>query len=104
MGSSTSVFFITTTAGTTSPISWTTTIPIPAWGFRSRPHRNRATGFDATFEAEYAPLSSGSVSQLDDSPDWDISSTDIRKAEVAFSNERFGKLWLGQGSMASDVV
>ena len=58
--------------------------------------------FEAIFEAEYQPLASNTVSQLNDTPDWDFPQTNIRKAEVSFANERFGKLWLGQGSMASD--
>ncbi|MBX3584892.1 MAG: hypothetical protein KF810_23695 [Rhizobiaceae bacterium] len=57
---------------------------------------------ESTLEAEYQPLASNVVSQLNDEPDWDFPATNIRKAEVVFSNERFGKLWLGQGSMASD--
>lgn len=58
--------------------------------------------FESTLEAEYQPLASNVVSQLDDTPNWDFPATNIRKAEVAFAHERFGKLWLGQGSMASD--
>ena len=58
--------------------------------------------FKSTLEAEYQPLASNVVSQLDDEPDWDFPATNVRKAEVAFANEHFGKLWLGQGSMASD--
>ena len=58
--------------------------------------------FESTLEAEYQPLASNTVSQLDELPDWDFPSTNVRKAEVAFANEQFGKLWLGQGSMASD--
>ncbi len=57
---------------------------------------------ESTLEAEYQPLASNVVSQLNDEPDWDFPATNIRKAEVVFSNDRFGKLWLGQGSMASD--
>lgn len=57
---------------------------------------------ESTLEAEYQPLASNVVSQLNDEPNWDFPSTNIRKAEIAFSNERFGKLWLGQGSMATD--
>lgn len=57
---------------------------------------------ESTLEAEYQPLASNVVSQLNDEPDWDFPSTNIRKAEIAFANDRFGKLWLGQGSMASD--
>jgi hypothetical protein len=58
--------------------------------------------FEATLEAEYQPLASNVVSQLDDEPNWDFPATNIRKAEIVFINESFGKLWLGQGSMASD--
>ena len=58
--------------------------------------------FESTLEAEYQPLASNVVSQLNEEPDWDFPATNIRKAEVAFANEHFGKLWLGQGSMASD--
>lgn len=58
--------------------------------------------FESTIEAEYQPLPSNGVSQFNDEPDWDFYSSYLRKAEVAFANERFGKLWLGQGSMASD--
>ncbi|MCO5064988.1 MAG: porin [Rhizobiaceae bacterium] len=58
--------------------------------------------FESTLEAEYQPLASNTVSQFNDEPDWDFPSTNLRKAEIAFANERFGKLWLGQGSMASD--
>ncbi len=57
---------------------------------------------ESNLEVEYQPLASNVISQLDDEPNWDFPATNIRKAEVAFSNERFGKLWLGQGSMASD--
>ena len=58
--------------------------------------------FESTFEAEYQPLASNVVSQFNQEPDWDFPSTNIRKAEVAFANDNFGKIWLGQGSMASD--
>lgn len=57
---------------------------------------------ESTLEAEYQVRPSNLVSQLYDEPDWDFHSSYIRKAEVAFANDRFGKLWLGQGSMASD--
>lgn len=58
--------------------------------------------FESTLEAEYQPLASNVISQLDDTPDWDFPATNIRKAEVALAHDDFGKLWLGQGSMASD--
>ena len=58
--------------------------------------------YEATLEAEYQPLASNAVSQLNDSPNWDFPATNIRKAEVVFANEQYGKIWIGQGSMASD--
>ncbi|WP_367784219.1 hypothetical protein [Mesorhizobium marinum] len=58
--------------------------------------------FESTIEAEYQPLASNVVSQYQDEPNWDFPATNIRKAEVALSHDNFGKLWLGQGSMASD--
>lgn len=58
--------------------------------------------FESNFEVEYQPLASNVVSQYDDEPDWSLDQADIRKAEVAIANANYGKLWLGQGSMASD--
>jgi len=58
--------------------------------------------FETNFEVEYQPLASNEVSQLNDTPNWDFSARNIRKAEFAVAHARFGKLWLGQGSMASD--
>jgi hypothetical protein len=58
--------------------------------------------FEATLEAEYQALASNVISQLDEEPNWDFPATNIRKAEIVFINESFGRLWLGQGSMASD--
>lgn len=53
-------------------------------------------------EVEYQPLASNVVSQFDDDPDWDFGKGNLRKLEAIFSSERFGAIWLGQGSMASD--
>lgn len=53
-------------------------------------------------EVEYQPLASNVVSQLDDDPIWDFDKGNIRKLESIFSSERYGAIWLGQGSMASD--
>jgi hypothetical protein len=53
-------------------------------------------------EVEYQPLASNVVSQIDDEPDWGFRKGNIRKLESIFSNERYGTIWLGQGSMASD--
>ncbi|RUM95773.1 porin [Pseudaminobacter arsenicus] len=58
--------------------------------------------FESTFEVEYQPLASNDVSQFNHRPNWDFGQRNIRKAEIAFANERFGKIWLGQGSTASD--
>lgn len=58
--------------------------------------------YEAVLEAEYQPLASNNVSQLNDTPDWDFPATNIRKAEVVIWNDTYGKLWVGQGSMASD--
>lgn len=58
--------------------------------------------FESNFEFEYQPLASNVVSQFDDEKDWSLDQADIRKAEVAIANVNYGKLWLGQGSMASD--
>ena len=52
--------------------------------------------FKSHFEVEYQPLASDEVSQLNDTPDWNFYQRYIRKAEVAFANERLGKLWLGR--------
>ena len=57
---------------------------------------------EATFEGEYQPRASNVVSQLDDEPDWGLDEQDIRKIEASFASERWGTLWFGQGSMASD--
>jgi hypothetical protein len=53
-------------------------------------------------ELEYQPLASNVVSQLDDDPDWGLRRGNIRKFESIFTSERYGTIWLGQGSMASD--
>ena len=54
--------------------------------------------FESTLEAEYQPLASNVVSQLNQEPDWDFHSSYIRKAEVAFANEHFGKSGSGKGA------
>ncbi|MBU3031050.1 porin [Paracoccus sp. XHP0099] len=63
------------------------------------------SGWDMTgnFEFEYVPHGSTAVDQTDpDEADYDLRKTNIRKMELAFSSDRYGKFWLGQGSMASD--
>jgi hypothetical protein len=52
-------------------------------------------------EAEWEPFSTGFVSQTTRG-EWDSQTFLLRKAEVYVTNEDLGKIWLGQGSMASD--
>jgi hypothetical protein len=55
----------------------------------------------ANVEGEYDPYSTKYVNQANrGDPDW--SRALLRKAEIYVNSERFGGLWLGQGSMASD--
>ena len=57
--------------------------------------------FGGNVEGEWEPYSTGYVNQLTRGEvDWDAAL--LRKAEVYLNNEAFGRLWLGQGSMASD--
>ncbi|SJM34945.1 porin [Mesorhizobium delmotii] len=59
--------------------------------------------FGGNLEWEWNPYSTTNVNQLNrDDFDWE---TDLlRKAEVYLESETFGKLWVGQGSMASDAT
>jgi len=57
-----------------------------------------------TFEVEYQPLATNVVNQFDNTPNWDFEWTNVRKLEVVVGNEKYGKLWIGQGSMASDNI
>ncbi|MDC9826475.1 hypothetical protein PRN20_22285 [Devosia sp. ZB163] len=53
------------------------------------------------WEVEWNPYATGNVNQLNiDDFDWDTSL--LRKAELYFTSETYGKFWFGQGSMASD--
>lgn len=58
--------------------------------------------FEAIVEAEYQPLASNVVSQLNDDPNWDFPDSNFRRIEITLGHEDYGKLWIGQGSMASD--
>jgi hypothetical protein len=53
-------------------------------------------------ELQYDPYPSNKVNQITDALDWSFEASDVRHLEGAFSNEGFGRLWIGQGSMASD--
>lgn len=62
---------------------------------------NEGWSLGANLEWEWNPYSTNNVDQLNRGDfDWD---TDLlRKAEAYVTSETLGKLWLGQGSMASD--
>lgn len=52
-------------------------------------------------EAEWNPYSTTNVDQLNRG-DFDWETWQLRKAEAYVDGKQFGKIWLGQGSMASD--
>ena len=55
----------------------------------------------ANVEGEWKPYSTSDVNQLNkDDVEWDT--YDLRKFEVRFDVQDYGRLWLGQGSTASD--
>lgn len=65
------------------------------------------SGTDIQFrgEIEYIPRPSNGVTFADPYVnDYSLDRTNIRKVELTFANDRWGKIWLGQGSMASDGV
>jgi len=71
------------------------------FGFRALTTLNDDLTVGGNFEFEWNPYSTNNVNQLNiDDFDWDTAL--LRKAEVYFTSETMGKLWLGQGSMASD--
>ena len=59
----------------------------------------------SNIEIQYAPHSSGNVNQLDPNfADYGFDNDNIRKIEAALFSERYGRFWIGQGSMASDGI
>ena len=64
----------------------------------------RLGGWDTLFnvELQYQAYPSDRVNQRSDALDWHFRNSDIRHLEFRFANARFGRFWLGQGSMASD--
>lgn len=57
----------------------------------------------SNIEFEYVPHRSSVLDQTDkNAADYGFDKTNFRKIEIALDHERYGKLWLGQGSMASD--
>lgn len=66
-----------------------------------------AWAFENVNEFEYAPYSTGDINIIDESPssgDYDWSNDNIRKIDFTFEHERYGRFWIGQGSMATDGV
>ncbi|MCV6823444.1 MULTISPECIES: porin [Halocynthiibacter] len=56
-------------------------------------------------EFQYNPKSTSNVSQINpDGGSTEITKANIRKIEIRFSNDQYGRVWLGQGSMVSDGI
>ena len=71
------------------------------FGIRAFNRLNEDWSIGGNVEVEWVPYSTRYVNQLTrDDVDWDTSL--LRKAEVSIESARYGQLWLGQGSMASD--
>lgn len=63
--------------------------------------------FENVNEVDYAPFSTDNTSivhQSPDSGDWDFDKGNIRKLDFTLAHDRYGKIWLGQGSMATDGI
>jgi hypothetical protein len=62
---------------------------------------NEDVRFGAQLETAFSPNNSFDVSQTDEETDDFI---DVRRAEAAVDSKRFGRLWLGKGSSATDDI
>ena len=63
--------------------------------------------FENVNEFTYAPYSTGNINIIDDSPsseDYEWSNDNIRKIDFTLEHDRYGKFWIGQGSMATDGI
>lgn len=63
--------------------------------------------FENVNEFAYAPFSTDNTSIVHQSPDaadWDFTNDNIRKIDFTLANDRYGKFWVGQGSMATDGI
>jgi hypothetical protein len=63
--------------------------------------------FENVNEVDYAPFSTDNTSIVHQSPDaedWDFTNDNIRKIDFTLAHDRYGKFWLGQGSMATDGI
>ena len=58
-------------------------------------------------EFSYAPYATSNINIVDNSPDsdaYEFNNTNIRKIDFTLEQARYGKFWLGQGSMATDGI
>lgn len=62
---------------------------------------NEDVRFGAQLETAFSPNNSFDVSQTDEETDDFV---DVRRAEAAVDSRRFGRLWLGKGSAATDDI
>lgn len=63
--------------------------------------------FENVNEFAYAPFSTANANLTDESPsfgDYEWSNDNIRKIDFTLDHARFGKFWIGQGSMATDGI
>jgi hypothetical protein len=63
--------------------------------------------FENVNEVDYAPFSTDNTSIVHQSPDaedWEFDNDNIRKIDFTLAHDRYGKFWLGQGSMATDGI
>ena len=63
--------------------------------------------FENVNEIQYAPYSTANINILNDSPtsdDYECTNANIRKIDFTFEHDRYGKFWIGQGSMATDGI
>jgi hypothetical protein len=63
--------------------------------------------FENVNEFSYAPYSTSNINIVDDSPDsadYEFSNANIRYLDFTLANDRVGKFYAGQGSMATDGI
>ena len=72
-------------------------------GIRAYAALNEIWSIGGNVEAEWNPYATTNVDQLNRA-DFDWDTWQPRKAEVYAESKNLGKLWLGQGSMASDLT
>ncbi len=63
--------------------------------------------FENVNEFTWAPYSTGNINIINDSPsseDYEWGNDNIRKIDFTLEHDRYGKFWVGQGSMATDGI